>query len=540
MTLVATMFRVLNNLKEELPKETILTHVQSKFALVEGDDFSHLTQRKTRLQLVLISACVCGIEFCYAAETAFVTPILLQIGVPVMYMTLVWCLSPLLGIFLVPILGSLSDKCRSRMGRRRPFIMLLSCGIILGLILVPEGKSIGKLMGDVYRVHIQESNVETSTHMILSSFTSKDAPLGHGNLSGGVLPAEEAMTWLPTADNSDERSVPEKRLYLLHPWSIVFTVIGVILLDFSCDACQSPCRAYMLDVTTKEDHSLGLSTFTVLAGLGGSLGYVFGGIDWGSTTVGASFGSHVRVVFSIVLFIYMVSLVLTVTSIKEMPLDRLGITEEDLQTKKKQKYGRKYRKFINEESETSEDETKGKENENQETSLSNENDGENDGDSQMHGHVWKENMTNKEMAYEKDTKNELPSYQNQTLDQQDQRAMEAQEKKTHEQQPIIEQVSLKTYLKSIVKMPRSLSILCLTNLFCWMSLVCYSLYFTDFVGQAVYGGDPSAPEGSPRYVMYQKGVRMGSFGMSLYSLSCSLYSLSIESIIKRYGEYLIF
>ena len=32
--------------------------------------------------------------------------------------------------------------------------------------------------------------------------------------------------------------------------------------------------------------------------------------------------------------------------------------------------------------------------------------------------------------------------------------------------------------------------LCLTNLFCWSSLVCYSLYFTDFVGQAVFRGNP--------------------------------------------------
>jgi solute carrier family 45 protein 1/2/4 len=47
------------------------------------------------------------------------------------------------------------------------------------------------------------------------------------------------------------------------------------------------------------------------------------------------------------------------------------------------------------------------------------------------------------------------------------------------------------YLWSIVYMPSSLRILCLTNLFCWMSLVCYSLYFTDFVGEAVFGGDPS-------------------------------------------------
>jgi hypothetical protein len=44
-------------------------------------------------------------------------------------------------------------------------------------------------------------------------------------------------------------------------------------------------------------------------------------------------------------------------------------------------------------------------------------------------------------------------------------------------------VTLKTYLRSIIHMPRCLLVLCVVNLFCWMSLVCYSLYFTDFVGQ---------------------------------------------------------
>lgn len=39
-------------------------------------------------------------------------------------------------------------------------------------------------------------------------------------------------------------------------------------------------------------------------------------------------------------------------------------------------------------------------------------------------------------------------------------------------------------------MPRSIKALCMTNLFCWMAHVCYSLYFTDYVGEAVFGGDP--------------------------------------------------
>jgi hypothetical protein len=88
-------------------------------------------------------------------------------------------------------------------------------------------------------------------------------------------------------------------------------------------------------------------------------------------------------------------------------------------------------------------------------------------------------------------------------------------------------------------MPRSLLILCLTNLFSWMSLVCYSLFFTDFVGQAVYGGDPKAPSGSLKHQLYDEGVRVGSFGMSLYSLACGIYSIFIEKLVEMFSKFLI-
>lgn len=89
-------------------------------------------RHKTRAELVRVSAAVMGIEFSYAAETAFVSPTLLKIGVEHQHMTLVWALSPLVGFFLCPILGSLSDRCKLNIGRRRPFIILLSIGVFLG------------------------------------------------------------------------------------------------------------------------------------------------------------------------------------------------------------------------------------------------------------------------------------------------------------------------------------------------------------------------------------------------------------------------
>ena len=94
-----------------------------------------VNRRKTRSEMVRVSAAVMGIEFAYAAETAFVSPTLLGIGIAHKKMTMIWCLSPMIGFFLTPLLGSFSDRCKSRLGRRRPFIILLSIGIILGASL---------------------------------------------------------------------------------------------------------------------------------------------------------------------------------------------------------------------------------------------------------------------------------------------------------------------------------------------------------------------------------------------------------------------
>lgn len=41
-----------------------------------------------------------------------------------------------------------------------------------------------------------------------------------------------------------------------HPWGIFFTVLGTVLLDFDADACQSPARAYLLDVTVTGKHHM--------------------------------------------------------------------------------------------------------------------------------------------------------------------------------------------------------------------------------------------------------------------------------------------
>ncbi|PSN44819.1 hypothetical protein C0J52_17172 [Blattella germanica] len=268
------------------------------------EEYTHIYRSKTRAQLVRISAAVMGIEFSYAAETAFVSPILLKIGLKHEHMTLVWGLSPIVGFFITPLLGSLSDRCH--------------------------------------------------------------------------------MAW--------------------------------------------------------EDHARGLSTFTIMAGLGGFLGYALGAINWDVTAL-------------------------------EVPLRVLEQFEfEDQKTRVED--GNEEGKFADDSAAT-------------------------------YGTVaTTETQQNLEVGNEDPS--ERPS------------------------------ATLVQYLASIIYMPGSLRILCLTNLFCWSAHVCYSLYFTDFVGEAVFKGNPEADVGTYERDRYEEGVRFGCWGMSMYSLSCAFYSLIIERLIKRF------
>lgn len=86
---------------------------------------------------------------------------------------------------------------------------------LTGLILVPNGEHIGYVLGDTL------------------SYTNETIPLGHRTTA--KLAEKEASEFVERASS--------------HSWGILFTILGTMLLDFDADACQSPARAYLLDVT---------------------------------------------------------------------------------------------------------------------------------------------------------------------------------------------------------------------------------------------------------------------------------------------------
>lgn len=425
-----------NDLVQKMLKEREYHAKQQKY------DYSHVFRPKSYLDFVRIACINLGIELSYAAQTSFVSPLLLQTGVEHQHMTLVWALSPLLGFFIAPILGTVSDRCRLSLGRRRPLIILLTIGVVLGLIFIPFGRSIGEFLGD-----------------------TGDTPI-------------------PYQNNNSTISTPVNRGGN-HIFGIVFIILGTMFVDLNVNMFQTPLRAYMLDVSISSDHPKGLSTFTITAGLGGTMGYILGGVDWEETSFGSFFGGNIQTVFVIVLIGMVLSFIITITSFREIPLP---LIEKDSLLRpltaaaiKKEKEKEEKTPFCIAE--------------NVNVKLGNECD---------------------------DLNKDLENF-NKNLE--------------NEEEHII---SFKQYLKSIVFMPKSMWLLCLTNLFCWMADLCFCLYFTDFVGEAVFGGSPQADEGSEKYELYEEGVRFGCWGLSVYALSCSIYSAIIEKLIKLTSTKIVY
>ncbi|XP_052003695.1 solute carrier family 45 member 4 [Xyrauchen texanus] len=214
------------------------------------DSVDHIPKRLW----VMHGAVMFGRDFCYAMETALVTPVLLQLGLPEQYYSLTWFLSPILGLIFTPLIGSASDRCTLKWGQRRPFILVLCVGVLIGLALFLNGSIIGLSLGDI----------------------------------------------------------PSSQLI-----GIVLTVVGVVILDFCLDALEGPIRAYLLDVADTEEQDVALTIHSFSGGLGGALGYMLGGLDWTDTFLGQAFKAQEQVLFFFAAIIFIISATLHLFSIKE-------------------------------------------------------------------------------------------------------------------------------------------------------------------------------------------------------------------------------
>ncbi|KAM4053790.1 membrane-associated transporter protein [Anomaloglossus baeobatrachus] len=382
-----------------------LEQMEGVFNLVEPP-------RRSTGRLLMHSMAMFGREFCYAVEAAFVTPVLLSVGLPRSLYSLVWLISPILGFILQPVVGSASDHCRSRWGRRRPYILTLGILMVLGMTLYLNG--------------------------------------------------DTAVTAIFKNSSSTEKKT----------WAIVITMLGVVAFDFAADFIDGPIKAYLFDVCSHQDKERGLHYHALLTGLGGALGYLTGAIDWGSTFLGRLMGSEFQVMFFFSTSVFLLFLVVHLCSIPETPLN-----EETSETKLLLKY-----EAFN--------------------------------------------------AY-----GSMDASQNNNLEKKEPkvRSLSFAEGEEEDDPKVQKRMTLKSLVHALLTMPSHYRYLCVSHLIGWTAFLSNMLFFTDYMGQIVYHGNPYAPHNSTAYLIYEHGVEVGCWGMCINAISSSVYSYLQKGLLPYIG-----
>lgn len=84
--------------------------------------------------LILLTMSIGGLQIAWSVEMSNGSPYLLSLGLSKSLVALVWIAGPLSGTLVQPYIGMLSDKCRIRWGKRKPFMIGGAAATILSLM----------------------------------------------------------------------------------------------------------------------------------------------------------------------------------------------------------------------------------------------------------------------------------------------------------------------------------------------------------------------------------------------------------------------
>ncbi|XP_068169807.1 solute carrier family 45 member 3 [Antennarius striatus] len=362
---------------------------------------------RSQWHLVLLNSLTCGLEICVAAGITYVPPLLLEAGVEERYMTMVLGIGPVLGLLFIPLIGSASDHCNSRYGRRRPFIWLLSLGVLLALVIIPHA--------DVLAAHLA--------------------------WGGRTL-------------------------------QVAFLILGVGLLDFCGQVCFTVLEALLSDLYQDEEGcGQAFSMFSFMVSLGGCVGYLLPVLDWSRGLLSLYLGGQAKCLFFLLILIFISSLLIT-TRVSEEPLCVSGglVGSGSLL--------------------------------------------ESGAGAMEAGHCGVPHSC----CYMLKCKLRLLK-----------------------SGPLL--CLLRTcwsmtpsIYRSYCHIPRVMRQLCVAQLCSWMAVMSFMLFYTDFVGEGLYDGVPSALPGSVSKQRYDEGIRMGSLGLFMQCATSTFFSLVMSRLVHHFGS----
>lgn len=399
--------------------------------------------------LCLVNLMTCGVELCSSAAFGYLPPLLLEAGVSETNMSVIISIGPMIALFLLPLLGTMSDNCTSRYGRRRPFLFL--------------------------------SGVLCFFSMISLAF-----PLN------------------PDSTVS----------YLMSPARANFIIlsVGIVTFDLSTQLSFTPMESLLSDpCQSDEHHNKSFVVFTFLLSLGACVGYLLLSIDWDSTVLSSFLGGQRQCIFIVLCVIFTISTVISL-AIAYDPQLRNPPSTGGVEV---------FRDKSN--------------------SFTNVNSGH-DPSTPIH------NGTRHE-AHEAgfvppvSTTHTSPTFPGLVFFRLIVLPVSVSKclcpRKVRHYLRWMARTTSDT-VASLTTMPRALRKLWVANLLSNTAVLGFRLYFTDYVGEALFKGNPEANEDSLERNLYDLGIRMGSWGLFLHSVVSAIASLFLKQLMSGVGERWVF
>ncbi|CAO3646551.1 unnamed protein product [Cunninghamella echinulata] len=203
-----------------------------------------------------------GVQFTWTVELSYGTPYLLSLNLSKELTSLVWLAGPLSGLIVQPVIGAFSDRCTSRFGKRRPFIVVAAILTCFAMIGIAYAKEMGSLFAE---------------------------------WTNGGIEAERT-------------------------YAILVAVSSFYFLDFTINAVQAICRALILDIPPLWQQDEANAWGARMSNSAMVIGYFVGYIDlvkyfpWMGD-------SQIKVFCIVAILVFCSTLAITCIFVKEKPLE---------------------------------------------------------------------------------------------------------------------------------------------------------------------------------------------------------------------------
>ncbi|HCO83164.1 MAG TPA: MFS transporter, partial [Arenibacter sp.] len=88
-----------------------------------------------------------GIQFGFGLQQANMSPIYRYLGADEAQIPWLWLAGPLTGLLVQPIIGAMSDKTWTKLGRRRPYFLVGAIFASIALIFMPYSSTLWMAAG---------------------------------------------------------------------------------------------------------------------------------------------------------------------------------------------------------------------------------------------------------------------------------------------------------------------------------------------------------------------------------------------------------